>query len=315
MPTLKPNSAHSAPRSSSPPPPSRTERLRVLRAFYRRQIVSNAWAPTRRHPYWTEGDTAAISNTSDRRGVRLGLFAAFEPWELQQVDHADYFITRLCMALRIVGEEEATAAATTGPANTLPERIGDTEYGDLATHVDCLVRYMREHPGLADAALRRQLSLPRFRESSGRTSTPSYFLFARRYALPCLNYCWQLDRLRRFPDPARDQLGWQLQGQEGDAGHGRTVRFVGDAVHLPPFGWTDALDGRYTNWFGEALVGGVLRTGRANTRRDDEKTRLTRIECLSAWRGAGLALWDRKRVQALKELDCLSKLRTGWVLY
>jgi hypothetical protein len=66
-------------------PPSRAERLRVLRAFYRRQIVCNAWAPTRREPRWMDQDAAAISNTSDHQGVRLGLFAASEPWELQQV--------------------------------------------------------------------------------------------------------------------------------------------------------------------------------------------------------------------------------------
>ncbi|KAK9443561.1 uncharacterized protein VB005_02840 [Metarhizium brunneum] len=66
-------------------PPSRAERLRVLRAFYRRQIVCNAWAPTSREAGgWMNQDTAAIGNTSQQGGERLGLFAAFEPWELQR---------------------------------------------------------------------------------------------------------------------------------------------------------------------------------------------------------------------------------------
>lgn len=62
-------------------PPSRAERLRVLRAFYRRQIVCNAWAPTSREAYvhWMNQDTAAIGNTSEQGGERLGLFSAFEP--------------------------------------------------------------------------------------------------------------------------------------------------------------------------------------------------------------------------------------------
>ncbi|GAB1318398.1 F-box domain-containing protein [Madurella fahalii] len=241
--------------------PSRTERLRVLRAFYRRQIVCNAWAPTRRTSHWMHRDTAAIGNTSDHGGVRLGLFAAFEPWELQQVDHADYFVVRLCMALWLVGEEAAAAAAAPGPANTVVEPLGETEFGDLMAHVDCLVRYMREHPGLADAALRTppSLSRPRDEASIDRGPIPLYRQLALQYSLLCLRLSWQVQRLARFPDPARDQLGQQRQ--EGDAGHGRTVHFVGDAVHLPPFGWTDALDGRY----------------------------------------------------AMKELDRLSMLRTGWV--
>ena len=87
--------------------PTPTERLRVLRAFYRRQIVCNAWAPTMREPSWMEQDFAAISNTSEHQGVRLGLFAAFEPWELQQVDHIENFVLRLCAALCLAGEESA----------------------------------------------------------------------------------------------------------------------------------------------------------------------------------------------------------------
>jgi hypothetical protein len=80
-------------------PPSHTERQWVLRSFYLRQIVSNAWAPTRREPNCSEEDVAALSNTSDHQGVRPGLFAAFVPWELQQIDHANKFVTQLCVAL------------------------------------------------------------------------------------------------------------------------------------------------------------------------------------------------------------------------
>lgn len=87
--------------------------MRVLRAFYRRQIISNAWAPTGRTDRlgWMGQDMAALSNTSEHKGMRLGLSAVFKPWELQQVDHVDYFITRLCAALRLAGEAEEIRAS------------------------------------------------------------------------------------------------------------------------------------------------------------------------------------------------------------
>ena len=100
-------------------PLSRTERLRVLRAFNRRQIVSNAYAPTKRYrrPYmflhWFDEDTAAITNTgtlSDQHTWRPGLFDAFGPWEVQQIDHANHFITRLCVALRLARQPEEPEA-------------------------------------------------------------------------------------------------------------------------------------------------------------------------------------------------------------
>ena len=145
--------------------PSRSERLRALRAFCRRQIVCNAWAPTRRKPSWLDRDTAAISNTSDHQNVRLGLFAALGPWELQQVDCADYFITQLCIALCLTGEEVA-------------QPIDEAEFGDIFSHADCLVQYMREHPSVADAPVR---SLPSPQRPSSRQfrDTAVYYQFVK----------------------------------------------------------------------------------------------------------------------------------------
>lgn len=281
-------------------PPSRTEWLRVLRAFYRRQIVCNAWAPTRREPQWMDQDTAAIGNTShDHQGERPGLFAAFEPWELQQVDHADRFVTRLCTALCLAREEAAAA-----------QPIGKAEFGDVFSHVDRLVQHVRENPGIADAALRTPPS--RRRLSSSREfpdlAAAEHRQFVERYALPCLQFAWQSHRLERFPDPARDQ-----RRQQQEDGGGATVDFVGDAVDLPPFGWVDALDGYYVNWFGDALVDVIPWTPVPDE--DEEETYFARDFSLQLWRDAGFTLWDQRRVESIKELDWLRTLRTGWLMY
>lgn len=178
-------------------PPSHVERQRVLPALYQRQIVCNAWAPTRREPRWSNNDTAAIGNTSEHQGVRLGHFAAFEPWELQQVDHVDYFITRLCASLCLVREEAR-------------EPMNEAEFGEIFSHLDCLVTYMQEHLSIADAALRPRPSPPPQSEQDALDIIPVYISFLQRYPLLCLTSAWQSQRLLNFPDPARDKPRQQL---------------------------------------------------------------------------------------------------------
>ena len=282
-------------------PLSRAECLRILRAFYRRQIVCNAWAPTKREPYWTERDVAAISNTSDHQGVPLGLLAAFEPWELQQIDHVNHFVARLCVALTLVGEEEGQEA----------------DFGEIFSHMDELTRYLRSHSKLADAALRALPSLPRLTSRELLDAAPAYSQLSQRYCLPCLRYAWQASRLDKFPDPARDksehqQQQQQQQGEDGEEGgsNGTTIDFVGDNVELPPFGWVDALDGCYVNWFGEALHSEV-----GTSSYNSLELSLARHDSLELWTAAGFALWDRWRVEAIKELDQTRQLRTGWIVH
>ncbi|KAK3329840.1 hypothetical protein B0H66DRAFT_597405 [Apodospora peruviana] len=125
-------------------PASRTERLRVMRAFYRRQIFSNAWAPKNVDGMWSARDVAVIRNTSERNGERLGLLAPFQPWEKQQ---------------------EATAGSSSTPKPT--ERV---QFGDILSHADKLVRYIQEHPNLPYQAFDDQeplLELADFQGSAG----------------------------------------------------------------------------------------------------------------------------------------------------
>ncbi|KAI1138652.1 hypothetical protein F5Y05DRAFT_46134 [Hypoxylon sp. FL0543] len=291
---------HSYTRHGSPAgttPLSRAERLRILRAFYRRQIICNAWVPTERgpEPRWSEYDVAAISNTSDHQGVPLGLFASFEAWELQQVEHVNFFVTRLCAALLLFGEKEVQGAnGFLGPA--VSYRLTDeAEFGEIFSHTDKLTRYWRSCPMLAEAALRSMPSHPRLMSRQLLDAVPAYSQLSRRYCLPCLGYAWQTNRFDRFPDPARDVRA--------------KIHFAGDNVESLPFGWVDGLDGHHVNWFGKALHSEVAKTS-YNT----PELSLARLDNLELWTAAGFALWDRWRVEALKELDQMRPFRTGWIV-
>ncbi|KAI0843240.1 hypothetical protein F5Y06DRAFT_257250 [Hypoxylon sp. FL0890] len=278
---------------------SRAERLRVLRAFYRRQIVCNAWPPTRSGPRarWTEQDVVAISNTSDHRGMPLGLFASFEAWELQQIVHVNYFVTRLCAALLLVGEEGGQEADGLLSPASLHRPIDEADFAEMFSHMDKLTRYLRSHPMPAEAALRSMPWPPRFTSRQLLDAAPAYGQLSERYCLPCLQHAWQAHRFDRYPDPVRDGSAHQQQ------------HFAGDNVDLPPFGWVDALDGHYVNWFGEALHFEV-----ATTSYDSSELSLARLDTLELWIAAGFALWDRWRVEAIKELDQMRMFRTDWIL-
>ncbi|KAJ0108484.1 hypothetical protein J7T55_002088 [Diaporthe amygdali] len=141
-----------------------TERLQHNANFQktflpRRRVIQDAASLVRcrRAVPWAAQDVAAFSNTDTtrHRGHRVRLFAALEPWETQHIDHADYLVTRLCAALCLVAGEKRGAASGTGAR---PAR--ETEFRVLVAHADRLVRYMGEHPGLADAALRSLLDVP-----------------------------------------------------------------------------------------------------------------------------------------------------------
>ena len=300
-------------RSESAARPSQCEWQRVLRALYRRQIINNAWVPTKRaaRSGWLDQDMAVLSNPSEHSGVRLrpGLLATFKSWELQQVDHVDYFTKRLCAVLRLASEA--------GSAGARP--ISDMDFGNMLTHVDCLVRYMQKHPDLVDTAFKTLLMLPgKVGSSATGDNPPEYVLLLQRYSLPCFSTGWQRWRSDAFPDPAVEESDGGPQVVPHADGRQRhvTINFAGDAVDLVPYGWVDALSGRMVPWFGEAFYEHPERDGEDFSDGDEEKMRNMRLRLvyLNLWRAAGFALWDRKRVEAIKTLDHLSMLRTGWVL-
>lgn len=284
------------------PPPSRAERLRVVRAFYRRQIVLNAYAPTKRQRRWVHEDIAALSNTSEHQGVRLGLLATFEFWEQQQIDHVNHFVTQFIPALHLAEAAEGNTITIPASADLLAamaeEPKSKVDWGVLFSHTECLARYLREHPSLADVATR---ALPLMED---------HFTFKEEMTLPQrkiyeqsllpLGNNWQCYRIDRLPDPAM---------RKRILHHVRPIYFVGDAVELPPFGWTDATGEREVNMIGEAWSW-MLERWLPEDRKEKFPEWQARVEL---WRGAGFTLWDRQRVLALKELETMKSLRKGWV--
>lgn len=294
---------------SSAEPPSRSERLRVLRAFYRRQIICNAWAPTEREPGWGMRDVAAMSNTSTHQGVRLGLLSAFEPWELEQIDHINFFTMQLCAAL-CTATETTPAAAAAAPATETTQRVSQDEFGQLMSHVDRLARYLQRHPILADAAL-RDVVPPSEEVCGGADDIATTFCrFTRRYRLHLFDSYYQNLRERDFPDPERDVSEQHQAGQDEDTNTLREVKFVGDSVDQPPFAWVDAFGGRYVNQYGAGLESiGEDAIG------EDGTDSYPRFVTLLLWRATGFAFWDRWRVESIKKQDKWAEsLRTGWML-
>lgn len=267
-------------------PPSHLERRRIMRAFYRRQIMSNGWASTRRGANWCDLDSNIFSNKNTEKGQVLGFFAAFDPWDMQQIDHADYFIMRLCRAL----VHHAAGVAVEGEREISPH-----QFGNLHAHLDHLVRYLQAHQGVAEAAF-DDLKSGKSPPHDERLQTE----YVDRYELLPLTSYWQKDRAQNFPDPVRDK-----QEQDGLL----MDHVVGDSPGQVPFGWSDATRGRYVHCYGAGLpdIRGVPPW-------DSMERNWEHVTVIELWRLSGFALWDRKRVEALKRLRGFEALRTGFVV-
>ncbi|KAK4098457.1 hypothetical protein N658DRAFT_488355 [Parathielavia hyrcaniae] len=261
-------------------PLSPVERRRLVRAIYRRQIISNAWAATRRRQHWTLEDEAAISNSSTHDEDELGLLGTFEPWEMQQIDHADSFITRLCLSLVHHSPRRVDGAAGIAPR----------QFDELFAHLHRLVPFLRTHDRVAELAARdmaRPWELTHYSRLRDGYVNP--------YQMIIMRNPWQASLETAFPDPVREQL-------ERD---GLVVPYVGDGLDLAPYGWLDALRVRYVKWYGEGLDNTIpLLPGRQ-----------TRRHTLHLWEHAVFCLWDRERVETLKGLSVFGGgLYTGWLM-
>jgi hypothetical protein len=115
-----------------------------------------------------------------------------------------------------------------------------------------------------------------------------------------LTYYWQKDRSQSFPDLILDK-----QEQDGlliDC-------VVGDGPGQVPFGWSDALRGRYVHLYGAGLCEIPWLPPWGNSEKHWAYTCIIEL-----WRLAGFTLWDRKRVEALKRLSRFEALQTGWIV-
>ncbi|KAH6623519.1 hypothetical protein F5144DRAFT_518670 [Chaetomium tenue] len=271
-------------------PLSPSERRRLIRSLYRREMLCHVWAAGGHSRELSLEQIAAISNQSTHEGVALGLFGTLEPWELQQIDHVDVFLTHLCLVL-VHGHDLQQQQR----AGQKPERLLCRKLTDLLTDLHRLVPLARAHRGVVERAARDQLT-PDFAGVYGEE--------VNECQVPPLQSWWQGSRWGNYPAPARDEWDW-------DWDEAAAVLYAGEGLDVAPCAWLEALRGRDINQFGERLC--QLR--QRMWRRLDEMPPQGRAGLLDRWRYAGFCLWDRERVEALKGLGAFGgQLRNGWVL-
>lgn len=88
---------------------------------------------------------------------------------------------------------------------------------------------------------------------------------------------------------------------------------VQDGLDQVPFGWSDAVGGHYVRWYGGGLDAIALWPLPAFPASIIEREK-DHPFLLELWRFANFALWDRKRVEALKKLTRFEGFKTGFVL-
>ncbi|KAK4247009.1 hypothetical protein C7999DRAFT_32589 [Corynascus novoguineensis] len=210
--------------------------------------------------------------------------ARFVYQRFRQIDHADVFITRLCLA--VVHHSPQTADGAPG----IPPR----QFDELFAHLHRLIQFLQTHRSVAERAAH---DLAAAMELAHCTRLRDEYV--NPYQMTPLRLAWQADRATSFPDPVTNK--WDRDGL--------VVPYVGDGLYLAPYGWLDALGGRYVKWFGEGLYSMPrLPTGQSHSQSSDQGN------ALYLWRHAGFCLWDRKRVEALKGLSMFGgELYTGWV--
>lgn len=207
----------------------------------------------------------------------------------------DYFTEKVCAALCAASHENATA-------ETDFEEMPIHKYGVLFSYAHQLVSHMRENAAEAELAFQLVPLLPPIRSYEEREKHPSYHEYVNRFYLPCLSHRWQSVRLERFPDPLRDLSEVDQEAKTNKIG------FTYDAVHLPPFAWVDAFNGRYMNWYGEALAEEMPMP-------NNEAKVYQKWAAAEEWRMSGFSLWDKERVKYMKRSNNWNMVQTGWVLW
>ncbi|KAF4123319.1 RAS small monomeric GTPase [Geosmithia morbida] len=269
------------------PAPSRSERLRVLRALYRRQIIFNMWAMGRRALAWGDADNAALINSNDSAGESLGLLAPLQSWEMQQVDDVNQIVIHVCLSLCAAGLDQG-------------QPIDEDLFDEMCVHTNVLVQFMWEHPALSEGL---PMVVP-ISSDSGPDGLWNYYGLSRTYKLSYLAWPWWEQWIGRGPVDAQEDEGGQGEGNT----RGR-LDFTVDRVHLVPFAWADALGGRIVNCFGEVLCEGI-----SEAAAESEYELRSRSSSIELWSAVGFSLWDRQRVETLKGLSQLGEFHTGWIL-
>ena len=260
-------------------PLSSTERYRLLRAFYRRELLFclllAVWRGSNRH----------LLNTAPV--LRGGLIGNFSVWERQEIDHVNYFWTRLCQEIFYIAKQEGKA-------------MTQESYCGICRSAEGLFDYTKANPDIVTKAAHLKLLLPRtpWKDScrTNRASVP----FGGMCDLEYLRPYWQA---YQFDRGHNGQRTWPL-----DEDLCPKECFDGENLGRPSFAWVDALGGRRVTWYGEALMNSVPWVAL-----EDGETLHGKFFSLALWRGAGFTLWDKERVENMKKMEIFKSLHTRWV--
>lgn len=163
-------------------PPSRTERLRILRAFYRRQLLASS----------EERGRPGLPSSTNMIAVGEGQvhFGEFKLWELQQIDDANHFIQQMCLGLVLARQEDI---ARQGAESTL-EPITPEDFGALYWDVAGLVRHLKEAPKSTARAVKYMPSSTNENDAYGGIPEDLYRDYARPHELTFCAYGAQVFR-------------------------------------------------------------------------------------------------------------------------
>lgn len=201
-------------------PPSRTEHLRVLRAFYRLQIIFNVYGSP-------ESGARRKYNKPDTECINYRLFGLWETWELQQVLCVATFVTRLHRRFTTLEDRDLRA-----------EGISRRVLYGLGVLRDFIAKVRRDYEVAWETILRETSSL-----TSGLRLMGSF----EQYDMVWFHYRYYDYRMSKFP-PGRDNC---LSSLRFHGEHTTTVPFAwADAFDGQ---YPHDFDGRYTRTEGEVL--------------------------------------------------------------
>lgn len=233
-----------------------TERLRVLRAFYRRSILFRLYYAggmdhdplimTDRERYLKKFYNERLGQVLSRRWAQDDtrifngrLLCLFEPWELEQIVTVDVFVSRLVFEHSLFRKEI--------------RRIRIARPSSWAEFFNCpLSRYFhdldfhhRSQQVLGDWPMQAQ----RPAATRGRNKRGQILAEYRPLAPHCFSLEQQVHSYRRGYDMLRDAKTKKLRdaegkGKEEEEDADRLPPFDGDAVEKIPFAWVDAFAGR-----------------------------------------------------------------------
>lgn len=312
-----------------------TERLRILRALYRREIIMRLYyaggidsghldRQTYLKDFYTRKLGQVLTKAWSREDVKVfngRLFCLFEPWELEQIVTVDFFLVQRVIGHVFLRENPAAAACLKSRLTHAQQVFMDSPI----TRVLCDLKFFVR----AEVAFRDNLKCVRRQRQSTGTKRRDHQEYSR-FAPHCFLFEQQATACR---------IGYNNLQEEGHA----LPSFNGDAVDRIPSAWIDAFDGvsPHCRAFGLALSPVKFRfkhfldSAQPILPNDSASERASKLESEAAlpqwttgqpfealwhtdkwsdWCDLGFVMWDRDRVNVLKSMPGLQEqFGTGWI--